>query len=419
MVYRRFAKLIILSLLLGFSNLQAIYSQSQEVFNHTDRFLQGRRSVVVPFQYINNFIVIECHLFGIMTGFFILDTGAENLLLLDRNYTDVAQVTYERKIPIMGSDLSRQLYALLTRKIDFQIHQLPVNEHDVLVLEENNLHLDEVLGIHIAGIIGGSVFRGMVMQINYQRNEITLYDPEFFKPPVSANEIKIHMKAQKPYAYATTSIGNEAPFAVELLVDTGSGIPLLLHSNTHQSMKLPDHLVKGLLGNGLGGPLEGSMGRISSLNFEGIQFHDVISGFQDIDSLFLESQERFRNGLIGNDILNRFHLYIDFASERLWLKPVRRYQKPFIMDRSGIIFLAHGRFFNRFVVTDVIENSPGALAGVLPGDEVRKLQGLKNEHLTLEKIGRIMQAKPGKKIRMTLKRNREIINTSLILKDLI
>lgn len=394
-------------------------AQEHPGFSLKDQLLQGKKTVIIPFQYLNNFIVLECHMFGVLSGNFILDTGAENILLLDRNYTDITQTKYERRIPIMGSDLSRQLYALLCRNVVFQVADLPTQVQDILVLEENNLQLDEILGIHITGILGASIFRGLMMEINYQRNEVKLIDPDMFKIPKGAKEIPIHMKSQKPYIYATTSLVNEEPVSIELLLDTGSGIPVLLHSNTHASLKLPEHLVKGLLGSGLGGPLEGSMGRVSQLNFGDISFNGVISGFQDIDSLFLTTKERFRNGLIGNGVLSRFRIYLDYASEKLWVKPIRKYQKPFIMDRSGIIFLAHGKLFNQFVVSDVIENTPGYEAGIRQGDELKRLCGIRNESLTLEKISRIMQRKAGKKVRLTIRRNDQNIPTELILRDLI
>ena len=117
--------------------------------------LQGKKKVVIPFKYQHNFILLDVHLFGILPVQLIFDTGAEHIILFKREFTDVLGIPYDKRIPIMGSDLSREIYALIIRNGLIQISGLPARPNDMLVLEENYFNLDEMVGAPIAGLIGG------------------------------------------------------------------------------------------------------------------------------------------------------------------------------------------------------------------------------------------------------------------------
>jgi len=388
------------------------------VFDQLD-LLQGNKKVTIPFSYVNNFIILDVKIFGSIPVHLIFDTGAEHVILFKRQYTDLLGVTYDKRIPIMGSDLSSPIYALITRNAMMEVSGLPAKPYDFLILEEDYFNLEEIVGTTIDGLIGGSVFKNLIIHLDYRTLRLTLYDPNFFAVPDGYDLLPVKIKINKPYLNAEASLQDGTLVHVDLLVDTGAGVPLLLHTNSHPSLKLPDRYIRGKLGMGLGGYLEGFIGRINNLSFGDLEFPGIVTNFQDIKTEFLDNQDRFRNGIIGNQLLSRFSIFFDYNKGLMMVRPYRIRQKPFQMDKSGMVIFAYGLQFNQFIVKDVIPGSPALESDIRPEDLIIKLQGLPSSYYTLAGINSLLQKKAGKKIRLVLKREGKTIRKELILRDLV
>ena len=407
----RFYPLVILLILL---------SRQTSGQNMSFDILDGEENAEISFDYVHNFVLVDIRLFGVLPLRFIFDTGAEHTILFKREFSDMMNVSYDLRIPIVGSDQSRQLHALVARSVDIEIDGLVPQRRDILVLEENYFHLDEITGTPIHGIIGGSFFKNVVVQIDYHKQKLRLYSPPTFKtPPRSYRQIDVELASNKPYVNATLTLGDNTQLPVKLLVDTGAGLPLLLHTNTHAKLELPDHIIRGRLGMGLGGYVEGSIGRVSSLQLEDLTFEQVLTSFQDISEGIRIDSSRMRNGLLGNQILSRFDVYLDYTQRKLYLRPVFRYKRKFKIDKSGLIIFALGKNLKDFVVQDIIEGSPAEEAGIRAGDVIRRLQGLPANVLSLDHITSVLQKKAGKRIKLVIERGDQVLRVQFKLRDLI
>ncbi len=392
---------------------------SQPGYVNTIDLLRGKKKVVIPFHYQHNFILLDVRLFGLYPVKLIFDTGAEHVILFKREYSDVLQIPYDRRIPIMGSDLSREIYALVVRNSLIQIGDLPAMPNDLLVMEENYFDLDEMVGAPIAGLIGGGFFKNLIVNIDYKKHRLVLIDPLQFEPPKDFIGLPIQIRTNKPYVNAEAKLLDGTSVQVDLLIDTGAGVPLLLHNNSNAALHLPDNYIRGKLGMGLGGFLEGFIGRIENLSVGDVEFPYVLTSFQDIDSTLLLDKDRFRNGLVGNQLLSRFNIYLDYLHGQIYLKPYSTKQKPFNLDRSGMIMVAYGSTFNDFVIKDVADHSPAEEAGIQSGDVLVKIQGVPAHLFTLDDINNILQRKPGKTIRVVIRRDHKDFRKTFILRDLI
>ncbi|MEO6132773.1 MAG: aspartyl protease family protein, partial [Saprospiraceae bacterium] len=141
--------------------------QAQSSFLNQKDFLDGKKKVTIPFRYVHNFIILQVRLYGVLPVNLIYDTGAEHIIMFKREYTDLLQVPYERKIPIMGADQSRNIFALITRNATVQLEGLSAKPYDLLVLEDDYFKLDELVGIEVDGLIGGGFFRNLIVNIDY------------------------------------------------------------------------------------------------------------------------------------------------------------------------------------------------------------------------------------------------------------
>lgn len=393
--------------------------EAQNISFDNVEMLKGRKKVNISFQYVHNFIILQVHIYDGIPVNLIFDTGAEHVIIFKREFTDILQVPYDKKIPILGSDLSREIYALITRNAMLQVEGLAPKPYDLLVLEEDYFNLDELVGMPIDGILGGGFFKNLIFQIDYRNQKMTIYDPDYFEAPEDYRVLPIRVKSNKPYVDAEASLQDGTVVRVDLLVDTGAGVPLLLHNNSHESLTLPPQYIRGKLGMGLGGYLEGFIGRIPKLSIGNVEFPGVLTSFQDINEEWLVDPEKFRNGILGNQLLSRFRVFFDYNKGQLIVKPYHARQKPFVMDRSGLVIFAYGVFFNQFIVKDIIPNSPAAEADIRPDDIILKIQGLPSHVFRLDGINSLLQKRPGKRISLFISRGGKTMKKVLYLRDLV
>jgi hypothetical protein len=381
---------------------------------------RGRESVELPFEYVNDFIILTVYFNEILPLKFIFDTGAEYTLITKKEITDLLQVDYRKKYPLLGADLTTELYAYLATGVRLRIADFAAINRSILVLEEDYFKFEEYAGINIQGIIGSDLFRRFVVKIDYRKQKITLTDPSKFKSPGSKyKKLDIEIFRHKPYIFARTQLQNDTSFSAKLLLDTGAGLPLLLYTDTNEAINIPPKVIRSNIAMGLGGYIEGYLGRIQEIQIDEYVLNDVVTNFQDLmfdmDSLKLND----RNGIIGNRILNRFTIIIDYIRQDIYLKPQKKFNRKFKYDRSGMTVITSGENLNVYSITRVIPDSPADEAGVQPGDEIRSINGWPALFLTLDSINRKMRKKVGKKIQLILRRDGEKIKVNFKLRDLI
>lgn len=381
---------------------------------------RGVRRIDIPFEYINGFIVVKVVFEGVFSLQFIFDTGAEHTILSKREVTDLLRANYLRRFPIVGADLSKELYAYLVQGIQLKVGNIIANNRSILVLEEDYFRFEEYAGIDVQGILGSDFFRRFVLKINYSRRVISLYDPQYFEPPGKGYvQIPIEIQRNKPYIKARVQFHQDTTIQLRLLIDSGASLALLLHTDTHPGLELPERVIPSNLGAGLGGFIQGYMGRIQELDFESFTFREVITQFQETSFFLDTTYAAQRNGIIGNDILGRFNVIIDYIKEKAYLAPNRTYDDQFEYDRSGLFLAASGPGLNNYVVYGVIPGSPAATAGILSGDEITGINCLPASFFTLGGINRQFQKKAGARVRLKIKRGKERMKVSFRLRDLI
>jgi hypothetical protein len=405
-----------ISCLIGFLLFISTFVSAQPGFE----ILKDVRKIDIPFEYENNLIIVKITFNRIFPLKFIFDTGAEHTILSKREITDILGIPYEREFKIVGSDMKTELSAYLVRNIHLKVGDMIVPNHSMLVLGDDYFRFEEMAGLEIHGILGADVFRGLAVKINYERKLITLMKYKHFTPPSGKYmPVPIEIKRNKPYLETTIQIQPDSVIRVRLLLDTGAMLSLLLNTDTHPNLKLPLNTIKGNVGTGLGGFIEGYMGRVSLLQFGTLKCTEVLTNFQELTEGVDTNILMGRNGIIGNEILSRFHLVIDYPGQMLYLQPNRRYKESFEFDKSGLVIIAANVHLNQYLIHSIIPGSPAEEAGLLPGDEIRRINFFPSGFLSLNSIQKILRRKAGKEIRVVVKRNGEKIKFNFTLRKLI
>jgi hypothetical protein len=382
--------------------------------------LKDVKRIDIPFEYKNDLIIVNVMFERLFPLKFIFDTGAEHTILAKRAITDILNTPYEREFKLVGSDMKTVLTAYLVRNIHLRIDNMIVPNHAMLVLDDDYFRFEEMTGLEVHGILGADLFKGLVVKINYERRVISLMKTNAYKKPdKNYQALALDISRNKPYLNTTIRLETDSTINVKLLLDTGAMLSLLLNTDTHPNLRLPENAIKGNIGAGLGGFLEGYLGRVTALQLGGLQCSEVLTNFQDLTAGMDTTVLFSRNGLIGNQILSRFHLIIDYPREQLYLLPNKKFKEAFEFDKSGLVVIATDLQLNKFTVHDVLPNSPAAAAGLQKGDVIKKINWMPAAMLSLSDIHQTFKKKEGKKINIVVQRDEQKLKFKFRLKKLI
>lgn len=376
--------------------------------------------VNIPFETYNDFIIVDLILAEKLPLKFIFDTGAESTIITKREIAEVLGLQYDKRFRILGADLTEIMYARRVKNVSILLDGMNTSRQNILVLEDDYFNFEEFLGLGIHGIMGMDMFENYVIEINYQRKFLTLTPKEHFKKPSKKFvKIPITVSKNKPYIDTKLVISQDTTLDLVFLIDTGASITAMIHNNTHPDLKIPDKSLEGNLGMGLGGKLEGYISIVPSFGFGNFQFDELLVNYMEVSEKQAEKKPMKYNGIIGNILLSRFHIIIDFSNSFIYLKPTRKYNKAFEFDKSGISVIAAGERLNRFFIQKPVVDSPSDMADIKRGDEIIRLNGRSWRFLNLSKINSILSKKEGKRIKMTIKRKEQQMKKEFYLRKIL
>ncbi len=374
----------------------------------------------IPFRYVQSFIIIEVKLENVIPVRLIFDTGAEHNLLFDKAHTDLISQAYLREIKILGSDLSVEIPALLTDTLRINIDGKLEKKTQFISLKESNYYLSQIIGERVDGILSAKIFSDKVFEIDYKKAQINIYENRPSDKKLSQyQECKIHVYKNKPYVFSDLSISNsDSVYNMNFLLDTGAGLGVLVYKDEQSTLQIPDKILPGRLGTGIGGIIEGYTSRSKFLHFCTTRYEDVVSNFQRVSGRFYETESKYKQGLIGNQILDNYKVIFDYATEKMYLKRSKE-KTQYIYDRSGISIIAGGPYFDQYYVAHIVPGSPADLARIQVGDRVKGVNGIPVVFLSLNKIHKRLSKPNKQKISLKLSRNGKKIKRTVFLKDLI
>jgi hypothetical protein len=270
----------------------------------------------------------------------------------------------------------------------------------------------------IYGILGYQFFNSFVVKINYTDFTLTLYKPEtYVYRKRNGIRIPFEIDDQKPYVYAQTELNDSVKVRTRLIMDTGAGHAISLEQGSHPEIKIPEPALRTQLGTGLSGTIRGYLGRVRSFQLGKYKFNHVLTSFPDHNDVSAKVNSTIpRNGNLGNELLKRFTVIIDYSRSALTLKPNNSFRDPFEHDMCGIEVMAIGTDFNRYIISKVEPGSPANEAGLQVEDEILFLNTAASQALTISQIDKILHYKDGYRVIFIIRRNNELMYRFVTLK---
>ncbi len=163
----------------------------------------------------------------------------------------------------------------------------------------------------------------------------------------------------------------------------------------------------------------GEISRVEKFQIGKFEFNNVITAFPDSNNIADVTVNNDRNGSVGADIFRRFNITIDYQNKQIILSKNSSYKDPFLYDMSGIEvgLLISGLPFYRIV--SVGNNTPASECGLMENDVLNSINGQQVSNLSLCDITSILKSKEGRKIKITIRRNGELIKVNFKLRKLV
>lgn len=234
--------------------------------------------------------------------------------------------------------------------------------------------MEPLFGHPIDGILGYDFLSRFVVELDYANKKLVLHDPATYRAPNAG--VPITLEDSTPHADATITAGALAPLHGHFTVDTGYAGEVSLNSPfvaAHELLKAVGKALEPPAGSamGVGGETRSLVGRLASVQIGGLTVPRPITDFgqdqvgADAD---VESQ-----GLLGSSLLRRFVVTFDYRHEKMYLVPGPTFAVVNEAIGTGIVWIAAAP--NTVVCAGTMPTSPGAEAGLLPGDVLVSLDG--------------------------------------------
>jgi len=280
-----------------------------------------------------------------------------------------------------------------------------------LTLDSLNFHVNdyEILtaayGEQIDGIIGYSFLSRYIVKINYDSSRIHVYSQGSMKYPRGGFLLR-PILSTLPIQVA--QVEDRIDVSTRFYFDTGAGLCLLLSTDfvADSSVLNPKKKQVFTQGEGLGGKMEMKLTTIKEFRLGPYKFKKVPTYiFEDSYNV---TAYPYLGGLIGNDILRRFNVTINYARRDIHLVPNTHYREPFDYSYTG---LGIYKIDNEVMVVDIMKGSPAEKAGFEPGDIImavnnnfsRNVQQYKNMMQNVGEKLRILVHREGGPVLLTLK----------------
>ena len=257
----------------------------------------------IPFRWTPGQIEVQVSVNGRPPVWFIVDTGAE-FSVLARSLADSLQLP---AVSRAGREFAQH--------VSLDVGPVKLRDQEVMILPLENFQRQ---GRSIVGLIGYDFFKNNAVTIDYAKKILLVNDPSTFSPPENARAVPIEFSGRLAVVPVTFCVADRQPLQANVIIDTGASESLVLRYPYAESSGLLtvaeeqySHLnVEGRTLRFL--KLPATWVKFAGASFENLTLRVYGSpagagGFTETD------------GALGNAILSRFRVSIDYPRKMIYL----------------------------------------------------------------------------------------------------
>ena len=244
------------------------------------------------------------------------------------------------------------------------------------------------------GTLGNDFFGDVVMEINYARQTVRLYDPLSYQYAGRGKSVHLSFIAGLPVVHGKISLAGNKAVEGDFVLNTALDASLLISQRFAESHKLrPRRTIPSteFVADG-SGPAE--LARVGAFDIGPFTVAQLIGVFSRAPSL--ADRDRRLAGEVGATMLRRFIVTFDYPHQQIVLDSSSNFRADEVEDMSGLEIVASGPALKRFEVTAVWPHTPGADAGIRKGDVIEGINGEAAADLSLAEIRALFRQQAGR-----------------------
>ena len=369
---------------------------------------QAKYITTFPFKmYSGGVMIVRACYENIKDSFnFILDTGSGGISLDSSTCSEFNIDATQTDTTINGIAGVKKVSFAFDKSLSFpglKIDHLNFHVSDYSVLSS-------VYGEKIDGIIGFSFFSKYIVKLNFDSMNVEVYSPGKMRYPMGGTVLH-PVFTFLPIQYMEVKDNRKVDF--NFYFDTGAGLCFLMSEEFAKDSTVLLNKRKPVTtqAEGMGGKLQMRLTVVKEVKLGPYRFR-LVPTYLYKDNYNVTSYP-FTGGLVGNELLRRFNLVINYPQREIHLLPNGRFNETFEYGYTGFsIYFIDGKI----IVDDIIKGSPADKAGFKTDDEIVTVGS--NYSKNIQQYKDLLQ-EPNAKIQVIIKRKGTlmtiIFNTGSIL----
>jgi hypothetical protein len=235
------------------------------------------------------------------------------------------------------------------------------------------------------GSLGNDFFSKFVIQIDYARRTVELFDPVSFHYSGQGIALPLAFAGGVPVVRAKFSTVTRKDFEADFAVNTALDASVLISDTYAETHRLFSSRGKTI------SALDPELGFTAHVAFE--HARDFRIGSFKPQGTIIEfgpvpepSGDPRLAGEIGGGMLHRFNVIFDYPHRTMFLEPGADFPNDDQEDKSGLSVVAEGPALKIFKVAEVRASTPGAEAGIRQGDVIAGIDEEAAADLTLAEV---------------------------------
>ena len=221
--------------------------------------------MTLTYRTVKGLIVLPVTINDTVSVNLILDTGCRNLILFGKRFGKLFPVHSPRPVEFSGLGAGVPVVGSLSLNNRVSIEQVLGERIPVVVVNDANLFAHHS---NVDGVVGYEIFLKFEIELNAREKSITFRPALKTTVPCGYAKIPLMIVDARPVMESHLTLDGKNSRALELMIDTGSSLGLLLKTTNLASFDL--HQNAHVLGLGLNGPIAGY-----SLSAKKLVLHDL------------------------------------------------------------------------------------------------------------------------------------------------
>lgn len=380
-------------------------------------YAKNKAVAIVPFERINDFILVDVYVNGSTPLQLIFDSGIRQTILSELFAEDSVVLNYTETQKLRGLGEGTIVEAYLSRKNDVSLKGIHFPDLNVLALKEQYFMFSEIYGRKVNGFLGLDILQNHILEIDYTAKKLKFYQPDNYTVPSSYHELPVNIVNGRIFTQLYIQSTDGERLNKNVLIDTGAQLNAWFMEQNLDST-LHGKTITGRIGEGFGGEITGKYAKLTELIFGKYFFRHPVVVFPSSLTIGEIAQDPERDGTLGSGMLIRFNLILDLPHSKMYIKPNLNYHRSFRYNLAGIEIMQPFLNLPGYQILHVWENSVASGAGLLSGDNILEIDHEKTASMNLDEVqGYFLKRSPS--LEMKISRNDSVFTVNLVLKDLL